>query len=306
MEVKALAIFIDVIRKGSFAAVARDREVDPATISRTINGLERELHFRLFQRTTRKIVPTEAAMVYFKTVEPLVEELITAQVAATDVHETPKGMLRISSPVSFAELNIVPLLPEFAARYPELSYELILSDADLDLIAEHIDVAIRVGPLQESRLISTKLCPMVTRVCATPEYLHRFGQPKSPTDLKNHNCLVLGYRGFHRNQWRFISKNTHKVDTVQVNEYLRTSNAMALKMCAMAGMGITLQARWMIGRELKEESLTDLFPQYHVSAALSDPAAWILYPSRNFVPRKVRVFLDYLKDKFKNGPPWDA
>ena len=304
MDTNTLAMFVDVVRKRSFAAVARDRGVDPATISRAIAALEQELKLRLFQRTTRVIEPTEAGMVYFERVEPLVDELAKARLAAADVHERPQGVLRIACPVSFAELNVTPLLPEFAAQYPELRFDLLLTDTILDLISEHLDVAIRVGPLQDSTLIVRKLCSMDARVCATPMYLRRYGRPQTPDDVMQHHCLHLTQPGFTRSNWKFTDAEGRTTEII-VNGRLRTSNAMALKQCALAGMGITLQARWMVGKELRAGQLIDLFPNYHVTAALDDAAAWLLYPSRTYLPQKVRVFVDFLANKFKDGPPWD-
>lgn len=304
MDTNALAIFVDVARKRSFAAVARDRDVDPATISRAVGSLEQELGLRLFHRTTRTLALTEAGVVYFERVEPLVSELTKAQLAAVDVHEQPRGVLRIACPVSFAELNVTPLLPEFAQRYPELTFELVLTDAIVDLISEHLDVAIRIGPLHDSTLIAHKLSPMIARVCATPDYIRRHGKPQTPRDLATHRCLVLAMPGFTRNSWKFTDSEGRTSDII-VNEALRTSNAVALKQCALAGMGITLQARWMVGKELREGTLIDLFPEYAVTAAFDDAAAWLLYPSRRYVPHKVQVFVEFIRGKFKHGPPWD-
>lgn len=304
MNTESLSIFVECVNRGNFAAVARDRNVDPATISRTIAALESELNLRLFQRDTRKISLTEAGKIYFERVEPLVEELNKARLLAADVNERPQGVLRICSPVSFAEHNITPLLPEFARLYPELRYELLWTDALLDLIAENIDVAIRVGPMPDSTLIAHKLCPMVAGVCAAPEYLEKHGRPREPQDLEQHRCLLLALPGFARNNWKFTDRSGRQQE-VSINEFMRTSNAMALKQCALAGMGIILQGRWIIGRELRAGTLVDLFPDYEVTAALDDAAAWALYPSRNYVPQKVRVFIDFLKQKFRNGSPWE-
>ncbi|MBC8160625.1 MAG: LysR family transcriptional regulator [Roseiflexaceae bacterium] len=305
MDTNALAIFVDVVRKRSFAAVARDRNVDATTISRTIAALEHELTVRLFHRTTRAIQPTEAGMVYFERIEPLVDELIRARLIAAEIQERPQGVLRVACPVSFAELNVIPLVPEFAAQYPELTFEFLLTDAPLDLITEHLDVAIRVGPLRDSTMISHKLCPMIARVCATPGYLQAHGRPATPADLATHGCLVLALPGFSRSNWKFTN-NAGQTQEVRINELLRTSNAMALKQWALASMGITLQARWMVGRELRDGTLIDVFPEYAVTAAFDDAAAWLLYPSRTYVPQKVRVFVDFLRRQFKDGPPWDT
>ncbi len=305
MDLNLLQVFVETMRRRSFAEVARDRNVDPATVSRQIAALENELNLRLFQRSTRQIEPTAAALVYFERVEPLVEELRRAQLAASEVNQTPKGELRISSPVSFAELNLVPLLPEFAGRFPELTFDLLLTDADLDLIANKIDAAVRVGAAVDSSLIAYKLSPMNTRVCASPAYLAQHGRPNTPAELVNHNCLILGYRGFAPDAWRFRCKKSGKTKSVRIKEHLRSSNAMAAKICALAGMGVALQAEWMIGRELGDGRLIDLFPDDEVtSATTDDAAAWLLYPSREFVPQKTRAFIEFLKEKFKDGAPW--
>jgi DNA-binding transcriptional LysR family regulator len=297
-------MFVETVRKRSFTAVANDRNVDPTTVSRAIAGLERELKLRLFHRTTRSLQPTEAGMIYFERVEPLVDELRKAQLAAADLHERPRGVLRVACPVSFAELNLTPLIPIFARQYPELHFELVLTDAPLDMVTEQLDVAIRIGPLHDSTLIAHKLCPMEARVVATPAYLRAHGQPKSPAELAQHRCLLLALPGFSRSTWKFTDPQGQTSD-IALDGVLHTSNAMALKQCALAGMGITLQARWMVGRELRSGELVDLFPAYSVTAALDDAAAWLLYPSRKYVPQKVRVFVEFLRQQFKHGPPWD-
>lgn len=302
MDTNQLDIFVEVMRRGSFAAVARERDVDPATITRAISALEDRLKLRLFQRTTRKIEPTEAARVYFERVEPLLEELQRAELSAADIGNKPQGILRISCPVSFAELNITPLLAEFAARYPELRYELVLTDTIIDMITEHVDVAIRIGPLADSSMICHRLAEMDMRVCATPEYLAKHGRPKTPEDLTQHDCLLLALPGFTRSNWRFTDKKGSR--EIAVKETLRTSNAIALKQCALNHMGIILQATWIVGRELREGTLVDLFPDHTVTAATSDAAAWAVYPSRNYTPQKVKVFVEFLKEKFRQGAPW--
>ncbi|MBV8689096.1 MAG: LysR family transcriptional regulator, partial [Candidatus Eremiobacteraeota bacterium] len=280
------------------------RGADPSSISRSIAALEDELKVRLFQRNTRRLTPTEAGTVYFDRVEPLVDELDRAHLAAAEAGETPVGTLRITAPVSFAQLNIVPLLPEFSRRYPELAFDLLLTDTVLDLVAERIDVAIRLGPLADTGLIAQRLTPMIGRVCATPGYLAARGRPASPEDLQDHNCLLLDHLPGFDSKWRFV-KDGRRFE-VPVRGTIRSSNALALKQCALAGMGVILQALWVVGRELKEGVLIDVFPGYSVTAAnFPSPAAWALYPSRTYVPLKVRVFLNYLKAQFHDESPWE-
>jgi DNA-binding transcriptional LysR family regulator len=304
MDLNTLAIFVAVVRKQSFTAVARDREVDPTTISRAIAGLERALDLRLFQRTTRSVRLTEAGMIYYEHVEPLVDALQNARLAAADVHAQPHGLLRIACPVSFAQLNLVPLLPAFARQYPAIRFELVLTDAMVDLITDQLDLAIRVGPLADSRLIAHRLCPMVARVCATPAYLRANGRPRTPADLAQHPCLALALPAFNRRSWAFTDAAGQTTE-VAISAVVQSTNAMALKQCALADMGLSLQARWMVGRELRDGTLVDVFPDYQVTAAIDEADAWLLYPSRRYMPRKLAAFVAYLREQFRNGPPWD-
>ena len=305
MNTDALQTFVEVVRRGSFAAVARDRNTDPSSISRTIATLEDELGLRLFHRSTRRLAPTAAGLIYFDRVEALVEELERAKLQALDASGRPKGTLRLASPVSFAQLNIVPLLPEFAALYPDLNLELILTDARLDLLEERIDIALRIGESNDKGVVAKRLAPMVARVCASPAYLKRHGRPSTPTDLEQHNCLLLSLPGFS-DRWRFTAPDGLSLE-VPVHGQLHTSNAMVLKTCALAGMGVILQARWIVGRELRDGTLVDLFPEFDVtSSTLESPAVWLLHPSRTYMPLKVRVLAEFLLRKFEHGPPWDT
>jgi len=304
MELTRLRTFVDVMRRGSFSAVARDRDVDPSSVSRAIAGLEIELGLRLFHRTTRRLSPTEAGLVYFDRVEPLVGELEHARLQAVDTSQRPTGTLRLAAPVSFAQLNLVPLLPELAQLYPELSLDLVLTDAALDLVEERIDVALRLGPLADSGLIARKLASMVPKTCASPGYLERRGLPRRPSDLAEHDCLLLDMPGFS-DTWRFRDREGKTTD-VRVSSRLRTSNAVALKQCALGDMGVILQGRWIVGQELNDGRLIDLFPDHQVTAASFDaPAIWLLYPSRSYLPLKVRVLIEFLQRKFEHGSPWD-
>lgn len=301
MDSETLAIFADCVHKRSFAAVARERDIDPATVTRAISNLEKELALKLFQRSTRRVEPTEAGMVYFERIEPLIEELEKAKLAAGDIQDSPKGLLRISAPVSFAQMNITPLLPTFTKRYPNIQFDYLLTDADLDPIANHVDISIRVGPLHDSQLIAVKLSDMAMHLVATPEYIKEYGRPQTPEELNKHRCLVLGYRGFDKNRWTFQCRKTNKVKTIDLTPHITTSNAMALKQCALSEMGIALLATWMIQEELTTKKLIDVFPSMQVTSALGDAAAWALYPSREYLPNKTRVFIDFLKQQFHSG-----
>lgn len=301
MDIETLRAFVEVMRRGNFAAVARARNADPSSVSRTIAALEDQLGVRLFNRTTRRLSPTEAGIAYFERVEPMIDELERAALAAADSGDEPRGVLRITAPVTFAQLNVVPWLPEFARRYPELSFELLLTDSFVDLVQERVDIALRLGKLADSSLIAHRLCDMVYTVCASPDYLRRAGRPKSPSELEYHECLRYPVQGYGA-RWRF-RRGDGPVTEVPIRGRVAVSNGVALRQCAVAGMGLTLLPRWNVAHELRTGELVDVFPDYQATVSEFDAAAWLLYPSRSYLPLKVRAYTEFLREKFKHGSP---
>ncbi len=293
MDVSALDVFVEVMRQGSFAAVARDRDVDPSSISRTIAALEKELGMRLFQRTTRRLSPTEAGMIYFELMEPLLAEMQQAIAIAADISGQPQGTLRVTASVSFGQRCLVPLLPAFRQQYPDLAVDLLLTDAVVDLLAERIDVAVRLGILADSSLIAQRLMPTHYRVCASPHYLQARGRPQHPSDIAQHECLRFPFAGF-RSRWIFQDAQG-ALSEIPVQGSVVISNALALQQCAIAGLGLALLPNWLIDAELQSGDLIDVFPNYQVTATEFHTAAWLVFPSRTYMPLKVKVFLDFLK-----------
>lgn len=305
MNTRALSLFVDVVRRGSFAAAARANRLDPSIVSRTIANLEVEVGVSLFQRTTRRLGMTDAGQAFFDRIEPLVADLAQAIELAAGGAAKPQGRLRVLSPVSFGLLNLVPLLPEWLQKHPGVHVDLRLNDALLDLIEERIDVALRLGPLPASSLLGRKLVSMWARVCASPAYLKAHGKPRTPAALAKHRCLLLDQPGFSADRWHFRDRNGRE-DSVDVHGPVRSSNAVALKRLALDGLGIVLQGDWIVGKELQAGTLVDLFPQHEVTASTFDNAVWILQPPRPRVPLMVRAFVDHLLASFAVGPPWGA
>ncbi|MBZ0090633.1 MAG: LysR family transcriptional regulator [Sulfuricellaceae bacterium] len=304
MDTNTLQIFVEVVRRGSFAAVARDRDMTPSTISRAVAALEDELGVRLFQRSTRRLDLTEAGILYLERIEPLVEELQRARHMVADMSETPRGLLRITAPVSFGQLMLLPVLPELAEAYPELSFDLRLTDAMEDILADRIDVALRTGALSDSGFIASRLCAMALVVCASPRYLERYGKPTLPASLRGHQCLCFPIPGW-RSRWRFRD-HSGNVTEEPVRSRVIISNGLALKQCVLADMGVALLPQWFVWRELRDGALLNLFPDYETTGTEFDEAVWLLYPSRHYLPLKVRVFVDFFKAKFSQGAPWEA
>lgn len=297
MDVSVLQTFIEVVRQGSFAAVAREQNVDPSSVSRAIASLEKELSLRLFQRTTRKLSLTEAGSAYYERIEPLLDEMLAAQSAAKELSNHPVGTLRITASVSFGLACIVPHLPAFEAAYPDLAIDLVLSDAVLDLVSERIDIAIRLGKMADSSLVAHRLMPTQYFVCASREYLSRKGHPHQPEELGQHECLRFPLEGF-RSRWIFQDQDGERT-TVAVQGQVVISNAIALRECALAGMGVALLPNWLVQSDLDAKRLIDVFPDYAVSATSFETAAWFVYPSKSYLPLKVKVFTDFLKQRLK-------
>jgi DNA-binding transcriptional LysR family regulator len=298
MDVSALFIFAEVMRRGSFAAVARDRNVDPSSISRVIAGLEEELGIRLFQRSTRQLAPTESGRIYFERIEPLIEELEHARLAAQEAGVSLSGNLRVSTTVAFGQICIVPLLTDFRSRYPALSLELLLTDTNLDLISERIDIAIRLGPRLDLGYVGTKLFTTRYRVCASPVYIARYGAPAEPGQLAAHKCVVFDLPGF-RDRWLFRSRNGETTE-VPIASDLKISSALALRQCALDALGPVLIGHWNIDTDLADGRLVDLFPDHDVTATDFETAAWIIYPSRTYLPAKVRAFIDFVRERLRH------
>lgn len=293
MNVAHLQIFVDVVRQGAFAAVARRQDTDPSSISRQIAALEAELGVRLFERTTRRLALTEAGQLIFDRIQAPIEEIGEIRDLARDAVAVPQGTLRLSASVAFGERWLVPRLPAFRATYPKIRLELLLSDGITDLIAEKIDLAIRLGSRPSGPYVTSKLLTTRYRLVASPAYLERAGRPLRPEDIRAHEAIAFPFPGF-RSRWKFRSKGG-EIEEVEIEPSLIVSNALALRRAALEGLGIALLSDWTLREDLAAGTLVDVFPDLDVAAGDFDTAAWLLYPSRAYVPAKTRCLIDYLK-----------
>lgn len=291
MELEALEIFLDVMRQRNFTDVARARDVATSSISRTIGALEHELGFRLFQRSTRKLEPTEAGQLYFTRIEPLLDELLAARQIAADLTEQPRGSLRVTASTVYGEMYIVPLLPGLAEKHPALSIELLLTDAYVDLIEERIDVAIRLGTLKDSSYVARQIQRLEFHICASPDYLLKHGRPDSPQQLSEHNCLLFPRPGYNLN-WSFRD-NTGSVTEVPISGNCLITHSRSIKHCALAGMGLALLPTWLVQEDIRSGALVRVFDAYEVTATDYAGSVWALYPSREYIPLKTRAFIDH-------------
>jgi DNA-binding transcriptional LysR family regulator len=294
MELESLKLFADVARRGSFAAVAKERDLDPSSVSRIVAQLEADLGIRLFQRTTRRMTLTEAGDLYLSRIEPLIDELQRAKDQAQNIGAGPSGTIRLTASVTFGIRRIVPLLGLFQQRYPALKIEGLFTDQNVDLIGERIDLAVRLGPTVEGDLVATKLAETRYRVVASPAYLAAAPPLRQPEDLGKHRCLLLNLRAF-RTRWIFRDSLGTLLE-VPVEGDVILSAAIALYDAALAGLGPTLLPDWLVDADIRAGRLVNPFPSHAVTATTFDTAAWLIYPSRSYLPNKVRVTIDFLKE----------
>lgn len=298
MDVDALRLFVDAARRGSFAAAARAANMAPSQVSRSVAKLESDMGVRLVQRTTRSMTLTEAGVRYLARVEGALAELDRATDEARDVSERPRGVLRLAASVAFGTTMVVPVIAGFRDRYPEVQLELVLSDDNLDLVAEGIDLAIRLAPAVAADVICTRLMDTRYRVVASADYAGGMGRVSLPGDLGSRACVLLDLPDY-RSRWLFRDRAKNVVE-VPVTGDVVMSSPLAVRAAMLAGLGPALLADWLVADDVAAGRCFDLFPAYEVAATTFDTAAWLIYPSRTYLPGKVRVAVDYLKEALRN------
>ncbi len=294
MDLDELRLFSEVARAGSFAAVARRTDADPSAVSRAIARLEASLGTRLFHRSTRSLRLTEAGLRFVERMETLLDDFDSARHEALQSSESPAGLVRLTASVGFAQERVVPLLGDLHRQHDRLRIELIASDANLDLAAEGIDLALRLAPRPEGDFIAARLRRTTYRVVASPEFAgtHRLA---SPTQLAAVPCLCFPLADF-RTQWRFKDIEGRET-SVAVAGPIQASTSLALRELARRGMGATLLGDWLIDGDIAAGALVDLFPEYRVTATEYETGVWLLYPSRRYLPAKTRAVVDFLRQR---------
>lgn len=291
-----LEVFACVAASGSMSLAAKELGYSPAVISKRIKRLEEKLGARLFQRTTRQISLTEAGAGFYQRVLSVLEGLEEAEDFVSGRSNNLTGTLKVSASTSFGRMHIAPHLRGFMERYPDLAINLVLSDEFTDIVAGGYDLAIRIADLGDSSLVAKRLAPVRRVLCASKSYAERFGAPKNIEELKHHRCLPA-----HNNDvWRLEGPD----GPVQFRPegMLITNSSEVIREAVISGLGIALRSTWDIGQELKSGKLVQLMPDYEGSSHITLSA---VYPSRRFLPAKVRLFIDYLAGLYGPVPYWD-
>lgn len=291
-----LDVFVRVAATGSMSAAGRILGLSPAVISKRIKRLEERLGTRLFQRTTRQIALTEAGKGYHDRVTAILADLEDAEAFASGRSSEMHGTLKISAPTSFGRMHIAPHLKTFMERHPGISIQLMLTDEFTDIVGGGFDLAIRIAELTDSSLVARRLTPVRRILCASSEYIAAHGAPRSIEELKTHVCLPA-----HNNDsWRLEGPEGPVV--LRPEGKLITNSSEVIREAVIGGLGIALRSTWDIGPELKAGRIVQVLPAYESSRNVALSA---VYPSREFLPQKVRAFIDYLAGLYGPSPYWD-
>jgi len=295
----ALEVFVKVVDGQSFAAAARDLGLSPAMVSKHVQALEERLGARLLNRTMRRMSLTEIGRGYYERARQVIADLEDADRAAGDLHAAPRGLLKVNAPFSFGIRHVGPAIADYLTAYPEVSIDITLNDHYIDLLAESVDVALRIGRLADSSLIARRLAPIRLALCASPAYLRRHGTPRTPRDLAGHNCLLYTYAA-SGDEWRFIGPDGRE-EAVRVSGGLRANNGDLLQAAMGEGVGIALAPTFMIGEAVKAGTLMRLLQDYR----LPESALHAVYPPGRHLTAKLRSFIDFLAKRFGDEPEWD-
>lgn len=296
----SLRHFAEAARIGSLSAAARELGISPATMSRSIDSLERQLGFSLMAKTSRSLGLTEAGAAYLPKVERILQELAEATAYAKGVHSEPKGELRIHSRVAVGNICVAPLVPEFLKQHPDISLAISMSnDSSVDLLKNNIDVDIRTGVLQDSSLIARKLADSRRVLVASPEYLAEHGTPRTPEDLRDHNCILFRMSA-GQIDWRLRDRDGHE-HTVVPSSNLETNNGSLIRRALRSHTGIAQMTDWAVRDDLLSGRLVLVLPDYDVTQDDFHHGIYAVFmPSRSQC-RKVRLFIDFLVENFRSS-----
>ena len=284
----SMSIFRRVVEIGSFSAVAAEMGLSQPSVSKHVSSLEAHLGVRLLNRNTRHQTLTDAGREYYDYCIRILSDVAEAESIISESKGQPKGTLKLSAPISYGQRVVAPMLWGFMGEYPDLSVDLVLDDSNLDLVREGIDLAIRLGPLNDSSLIAHKLDVSARYAVASPGYLKTAGSLEKLEDLKHHECIVFTLFPT-RNDWHFTHNSSNK--NVRVTGRLSTNNPATMFDATVAGLGISVMPMFMLRESLKNGELVTVLDDYepipiNISA---------VYPVRRFVPQKVKCFIDYFQ-----------
>lgn len=293
-----LEAFVRTVDAGSFTDAAKQLQVAKSAVSRRLQDLESRLGARLLIRTTRKLSLTPDGEAFYKRAKALLADWKDAEDVVSNSSATLSGMIRLAAPLSFGVAHLGPALLQFKASHPDIEYDIDFSDRQIDMIAEGVDLTIRIGQLQDSSLVARKLATVRMLAAASPDYLKRHGVPNAPSDLKTLSELRYAYRS--EIGWTFSSRDGVE-ETVTMAASIRATNGDFLTAAAIAGQGVVIQPSFLMYRELAAGTLVPLLDAY----TLPELGLYAVYPPTRHLSKKVRNLVDFLKDYCGETPYWE-
>jgi DNA-binding transcriptional LysR family regulator len=296
-RITSMTTFATVVASGSFAAAALRLNMSPATATYHVQWLEQRLGVRLLNRSTRKLSLTETGKVYYEQCAVILAQIEDADRSVSVMNSIPRGMLRLNV-ANVLSYSVAPLIGNFSIAYPEIAIELTTTDRMVDLVDEGVDVAIRFNMQEDSSLIMRRLGQFRVILCAAPAYLEKYGAPRGPRDLSDHNCVAYMYRGFDKltREWCLIGPEGEV--TVPVSGNLHTNSVATLMAAASDGRGIVMACSRTAERALRSGELVRVLPDYH----LGEFPICAVYPHRQHLSAKVRSFVDFAAEHFAEEP----
>lgn len=293
-ELKRIGVFTRVVETKSFSEAARQLGVAKSAVSKQIAQLEKEVGIRLLNRSTRSLSLTEAGEIFYRHSAEIVSRTKIALSELREYQNQPTGTLRISSPISYGTKHLVPVIKELRALYPLLKIDLLLEDRIINMVEEGVDLAIRIGWLQDSNLVAKKICESPVVVFASPGYLAQKGKPKTPEDLQQHSWIGLSILKSPL-KWQF--EKSGQPYNVQLQSALKSNSVEAVIALAKSGQGISALSQYAIQDNINNGTLQPILSDYQ----LKPSGIYAVYPHREHVPPKVRIFIDFLSKHCHNA-----
>ncbi len=297
-RLRALEVFVEVVRKEGFARAADALDTSPANVTRYVSELETHLQTRLLNRSSRRMSLTPSGETLFDRARAILDEVAETEALVSSAAIQPRGVLRINAPLSFGVLHLAPLWPRFMERYPDVQLDISLTDRVVDLVDEGYDMAVRISRAGAATVVARKLAVCRSVLCAAPSYLARRGAPASPADLAHHDCI--GYSYHSTGSW-LLQDSGGAQHPVKPRFILHTNNGDTARAVALGGQGIIAQPTFLIGDDVRGGRLAPVLPGY----TLPEIDIQAVYPSRRHVSARVRVMVDFLAEAFSGTPAWD-
>jgi DNA-binding transcriptional LysR family regulator len=291
-RLKSMSILVAAVEAGSLSAAARRLGTPLATVSRKVSELEAHLKIRLLNRSSRKLMLTDAGRSYIESCKRILEDVSEAERAASGEYSAPKGDLIITAPIVFGRLHVLPIALEFLKAYPDIDIRILLVDRVVDLLEDHVDVAVRIGELPDSSLVATRIGAIRRVVCGSPAYLAERGTPKNPGELGTHDCIT--FEGLSSpNAWVFTTAKSDA--SVSIHSRLVVNTAEAAIDAAIAGVGITRVLSYQIANAMRAGALAVVLERFEPAPS---PVS-LVYTGQRLLPLKLRAFLDFAAPRLK-------